>query len=51
MDIVGILLSHDAAINCQDIKGRTPLHIAVTFGYIDMIDKLLKAVNSTKFQH
>lgn len=44
MDIVEVLLSHDAAIDCQDAKGRTPLHIAVAFGYTDMIDLILNAV-------
>ncbi|GKT88777.1 NACHT and ankyrin domain protein [Colletotrichum tofieldiae] len=42
LDIVGLLLDHKAAVDGQDNKGLTALHVAVSQGYEKVVDLLLQ---------
>lgn len=41
LDIVQILLKYDTDLNIKDIKGNTPLHLAVNKNYLEIVQVLI----------
>lgn len=40
--IVTLILKHDVPVNAQDLKGNTPLHLAASKGYNDVVQLLVE---------